>query len=36
MFWRWVYKFVEAVMGFEWLDRMAVLSANVLRVVFGD
>ena len=29
-------KFAEAVMGFEWLDRMAVLSANVLRTVLGD
>ena len=36
MHWRWVCKFVEAVMGFEWLDRMAVSSANVLRAVFGD
>jgi len=36
MLWRLVCKFAEAVMGFEWLDRMAVSSANVLRIVFGD
>ena len=23
-------------MGLEWLDRIAVSSANVLRAVFGD
>jgi hypothetical protein len=35
MLWRWVCKFAEAVMGFEWVDRMAVSSANVLRVEVG-
>jgi hypothetical protein len=34
--WMWICRFAEAVMGFEWLDRMAVSSANVLRAVFGD
>jgi hypothetical protein len=33
---RCVCKFAEAVMEFEWFDRMAVSSANVLRAVFGD
>jgi len=36
MLWRWVFRLAEAVMGLEWLDRIAVSSANVLRAVFGD
>ena len=30
---RWVCRFVVAVMGFVWHERMAVSSAKVLRVV---
>jgi hypothetical protein len=33
--WRWICRFAEAVMEFEWLDRMAVSSAKVLRMYLG-
>ena len=36
MLWRRVCKLADAVMGLEWLDRIALSSANVLRAVFGD
>jgi hypothetical protein len=35
IFRRWACRFVEAMVGFEWVVMIAVSSAYVLRTVFG-